>query len=58
MFKHNAYNFQDESNNHDKIDYYDNYQYWLDLFFRISSIIIFLFSLWLVSILVYYSFKQ
>jgi hypothetical protein len=57
MFKQNVYNFQEISIKPDKPESIDNNQYCLDLFFRVSSIIIFLFSLWLVSILVYYSFK-
>jgi hypothetical protein len=46
-------------NNHSKEIYYNSKSNHFEvLFFRIASTILLLFSLWIVSILVYYSFKN
>lgn len=60
MFKHNIYNFQGISNKSDKTDLnrHVEYNYLIDFLFRLCSAIILLFSLWLISILLYYSLKN
>jgi hypothetical protein len=67
MFKYNINNFQEISNKSNKSDISDKiheihaqveYNYLIDLLFRLCSVIILLFSIILVSILLYYSLKN
>jgi len=58
MFNHKPYNYQEILIRAEKPISPDKFQYCIELFFRISSICILLFSIWLISLLVYYSFKN